>query len=361
MAELLVHDSPNGNAQAYVEQDGRVAYLYLAGDEMSGLGVRSCWVRNLLPAPDDMDVEGMKRGDAPLLPRAFCRHPEGAPPLRGDRLRLVWLEEGDAAALLEGDDLLAVIPAWSGQGGFHGYARDCVGESPLAWELGPENAMHERVRQAEEAWAAWDAEPGPWPALQEAAIAALAAQLGPHSNYYAIDGGAWPPTAMVRIPVQGGAAFVTVGMCQRPQPMVEMAYEDPAPYRRIELGLCISSEVDAALQRRLAEYVAGQARLPWAKHTWLGDGHTLPCDALGEESPMAAVLLRAHPPEAPPLNLPDYRGDPVTVLWMVPVTAAERELAMREGSESLARRLAGEGRGWMYRPPRRGWRSLFRR
>ncbi|MFL5385305.1 MAG: suppressor of fused domain protein [Longimicrobiaceae bacterium] len=361
MSELLVHDSPNGNAQAYVEQDDRVAYLYLAGDETSGLGVRSCWVRNLAPAPDDVDVEAMKRGEAPLLPRAHCRHPGGAPPLEPGGLRIVWLEEGDAAALLQGDELLAVIPGWSGHGGFHGYARDCVGQSPLAWELGPENAMHERVRRAEEAWAAWDAEPGPWPPLQEAATAALAAQLGPYSNYYAIDGGAWPPTAMVRIPVREGAAFVTVGMCQRPQPVVERVHADPAPYRRIELGICVSSEVDAGLQRRLSEYMAGQARLPWVKHTWLGDGHTIPCSAFGGESPMAAVLLLARPPEAPVLSLPTHRGDPVTVLWMVPITAAERELAMREGSGSLVRRLAGEGRGWMYRPPRRGWRSRFGR
>ncbi|HET7229418.1 MAG TPA: suppressor of fused domain protein [Longimicrobium sp.] len=236
-----------------------------------------------------------------------------------------------------------------------------MGKSPVAWELRPENAMHERVRRAEAAWAAWEREPGPWPALRERALAALEARLGPPSNHYAIDGGAWPPTAMLRIPVRDGAAFVTLGMCQRPQPRVETRHEDPAPYRRIELGLCVSSGVDAALERRLAEYVAGQARLPWARHTWLGDGHTVPCDAFGEGSPFTAVLLLARPADAPAPCLPAYAGDPVTVLWMIPITAPEREMATRDGSGALARRLAGEGRGWMYRPPARGWRSLFRR
>lgn len=359
--ELLESGSPNGNAYALVEQDDRVAYLYLSGDEESGLGTRSCWVRNLAAAPETVDREGMMRGEPPLLPRAFCRHPEGAPPLAPDHLRLVWLEEGDAVALLEGDELLAVIPAWSGQGGFHGYARDCVDQSPLAWPLDADNVMHERVRRAEEWWAAWGEEPGPWPALQERAMAALRGAMGPHSNYYAIDGGGFPATAMLRIPVRDGAAYVTLGMCQRPQPTVEMACDDPAPHRRIELGICVSQEVDAALARRLGEYVAAQSRLPWARHTWLGDGHTVLCGAFGEGSSMAAVLLLARPAGAPALALPAYRGDPVTLLWAVPITAAERELAMAEGSAALAPRLAAEGRGWMVRPPARGWRALFRR
>ena len=42
---LLEEVNPNGNVQALVEQEDRVAYLYLYSAEETGLPrVRSCWV-----------------------------------------------------------------------------------------------------------------------------------------------------------------------------------------------------------------------------------------------------------------------------------------------------------------------------
>jgi hypothetical protein len=149
-------------------------------------------------------------------------------------------------------------------------------------------------------------------------------------------------------------------------PGVERAFEDPAPHRRIELGIGLSSAVDAETERRVASWVGGQSGFPWMHHTWLGPGHTIPCSAFGEGSAVAAVLLREAPPGAPHVALPDFRGDPVRLLWGVPITAEERALAQREGSGALAARLDAAGRGWMYAPApppptRRSWTSFFRR
>jgi len=148
--------SPNGNIEAYVEQDDRCAYLYLhelrdASFEL-GFGMKSCWVRNLKPAPVSFSAADMRQGLAPMLPNASCAHPMGGNPLSKDALRIVWFEEGDAAAPLEGTSVLAIIPCWSGQKGFYGYARDCTAESPLAWPLTADNALMDRVRAAEEYW-----------------------------------------------------------------------------------------------------------------------------------------------------------------------------------------------------------------
>ena len=105
---LLVAVGPNGNIQAVVEADENVCYFYLFGAEGIDFGMRSVWVRNHSQAPVTLDVAHMKEGGPPKNPAAHCRHPEGLPPLRKEHLRVVWLPEGDGAALYESDELLAI-------------------------------------------------------------------------------------------------------------------------------------------------------------------------------------------------------------------------------------------------------------
>lgn len=337
--------SPNGNVQALVEQDERVAYFYLRGAPDTDFGLRSCWVRNLKPAPAELDVRSMKRGIPPMLPRQHCLYPMGARPLARDATRIVWLEEGDAAALLENDTVLAVIPAWSGAGGFAGYARECVAESPLCWPLAPDSVLHERIRLADAYWSSWDAPLSPWGAVQNKQLEVYATAIGAHEKYYAIDGGEWPPRALIRTQVSGGVAFTTVGLCLQPQPTVEMATDDPGPYRRIEMGMALASDMAKHFDRS-ASYLSGQSNLPWTTFSWLGPGHTVPCDALPGTG-FSAVLLLHSPPGSPVVSLPAFRGDPVKVLWAVAITEKERALAMEGGSDELVQRLTRAGVGWL--------------
>jgi hypothetical protein len=147
--EVLLHDvSPHGNLEAVVEQDHRVAHLYLRATENEDFGLKTCWVRNLAAAPDALDVAGMREGMAPMLPKEHCAYPQGQPPLDADRLRLLWLPEGDGVVLLEDDEMLAIIPGWSGYKGFEGYARDCVGTGPLCWKLETDDAWDQRISDA---------------------------------------------------------------------------------------------------------------------------------------------------------------------------------------------------------------------
>lgn len=346
--------SPNGNLEAYVEQDERVVVFFLHGAPETSFGLRSCWVRNLQPAPETLSVQDMRAGLAPLLPRQFCRHPAGAPLLsEADDVRVVWFEEGGAAALLAGQDVLAVIPSWSGQDDFDGYARDCIGEDPLCWELGTpqENALHERIARADEFWSSWETVPTPWPALHQRLCDAITQHLGPEDKYYAIDGGEWPPKAMLRIPRPGGAAFVTAGVSIRPQPRVELFTDEPQKLRRIELGIGLGAETPEGVCREVMGYPSGQANFPWSNFTWLGPYHTLPCDAFAAEDAdpaFTAVILLPDPVGVPRVTLPTYRGDPVNLLWMAPITEAERKFATDEGGEALAERLQEAGHGWMH-------------
>lgn len=338
---LLEETSPNGNVIGVVEQGAGVCYFYLKGD--GEFGVRSCWVRNLDPAPDVLDAARMRRGLPPLLVQGCCRHPAGAAPLHRGDLTLVWAEEGDSAALYDPEGLLAVIPFWSGHKGFSGYARDCLARNSLCWPLGTAatNAQFARYEHAREFWRSWDTAGGPWRGMQEASCRSIATALGPHSNYYGIDGGKWPPRALVRTPCRGDIFLTTVGLALRPQPGAEFHQDDSAVPRRIELGIRLQGILDDRSIMKVGAYVSGQCELPWLNHTFLGPGHTLPSDVFAELSGgrLDHALFVAHPIGFPPVDLPDFRGDPVTVLWLVPISAEERALAQVSGSRVLLERM----------------------
>ena len=354
---LLESTSPNGNVHAIVEEAHAAIHFYLFAPRITAFGVKSCWVRNLAPAPDELDFDLMKAGHAPMLPRRFCAHPAGAPrPNLGD-LEIVWFEEGDAAALLERDEVLAIIPAWSGTDGFHGLARDCVAESPLAWPLGSaeENPLFERVRRAREWWASWDG--NPWPDFQQRYLDVIESVFGTNPSYFAIDGDKWPPKALVRYRGLDHFTLITLGVALRPQPTIEQYTEDPSPYRRIELGLAIDASLAPDDARALASWLSAQSALPWEQHTWLGPGHTIgfgpdapdlvPAGPTG--TPFSAFLLHPSPPGVPSLQFPPLRGDPITLLWAIPITSSERALSQSQGSGEIVDRLAAAGHTWIHR------------
>ena len=111
---LLEAESPLCPITAIVEQDDRVAYLYLWGAEHTQYGTKTCWIRNLKPAPQKaLYPDGM----APIPSQAECKFPEGQAPLDKEKLHIVWTEEGDGAALFEGNELLTIIPSWGSMGG----------------------------------------------------------------------------------------------------------------------------------------------------------------------------------------------------------------------------------------------------
>lgn len=334
---LLEEYNPFGNIQAVVELASGACYFYLVGEPSTEFGTRSVWVRNLVAAPNGLDVVAMREGRAPLNPRDHTREPRGARAPRSSDLSVVWLPEGNGAALFERDTMVAIIPPWSGSGGFHGYAAACVGEGPLAWEMPRDGELIERFRDAERYWAAWDTD-AIWPDAGDAVIESINAALGQHSNYYAIDGGEWPPKAALRIPRPEGTVFVTAGVSLVPQPTVELYSDDWKALRRIELAAMLPSSWPDDAVKTFGKYLSAQSRLPWNVYAWLGAGHTIPCDSWRNPRYTAALLVRDHPVVGS-VEGAKVLGDPVSVLWFIPITDSERQLAMDEGSAALERRL----------------------
>ena len=336
--EVLLEDTnPFGNIQALVEVASGACHFYLVAHPSTEIGTKSVWVRNLVPAPNGLDVVAMREGRAPLNPREHTREPRGGRAPRASDLRVVWLPEGNGAALFERDSVIAIIPPWSGSGGCHGYAAACIGQGPLAWELPREPELIERFRDAERYWDAWDTG-AIWPGVNDAIIESIESALGRHSNYYAIDGGHWPPKAMLRIPRADGTILVTTGVSLIPQPSVELSSDDWRALRRIELAGMLPLGWPEDAVKRFGGYLSGQSRLPWNSYTWLGERHTIPCDSWRNPEYTAALLVRDHP-AAGAVKGVRVLGDPVTVLWFIPITESERQLAVDQGSMELERRL----------------------
>src|SRR5262249_37105605 len=144
MAETLLEEvNPNGNIQAVVESDDDVCYFYLFAAPDTQFGMKSVWVGNHSRAPEALEIERMQSGSSPRTRARHCRNPAGRASLAAEDMRVVWWQEGNGAALYERDEILAIIPPWSGNNGFYGYARGNIGDGPVAWELDPNNVLME--------------------------------------------------------------------------------------------------------------------------------------------------------------------------------------------------------------------------
>ncbi|CCP06659.1 suppressor of fused domain protein [Erwinia amylovora] len=341
---------------AIVEQDERTAYFYIwpAQALRTRFAVRGCWLRNLLPAPQQEDVAAIKQGIAPLLSAAYCRTLEAEPMLDPAAVQIVWEPSDDGAALWYQGQLLAVIPGWSlYQDKQVSYSAGCIKASPLTAPLGSAstNEYYAAAQQHRQFWRDWQ-DGQPWQSLQQEMLQCYQAQYGGSLKYYAIDQGNWPPMAVSQHYHQGSWYFFTLGMSVRPMPRVDFLYPHFASaHRRCELALAVDASVmteDSAVQ--MASALAGFAHMPWARLSWLGEGHTLD-SALAPVGFAGFVLSGLLAGDAGQFALPKRHGDQVNLLWAAPVTAPELEFARREtdGGQLLVARLLQYGCGHIFR------------
>ncbi|CAL1520363.1 suppressor of fused domain protein [Chitinophaga sp. MM2321] len=333
---LIEQANSRGTLYAVVEQDDRVAYFYLYPSELlsSKYSPRPCWLRNLQPAPEKKDVAAMKEGMAPMMERRFCNHPEGKEPLQKELITIVWMEEGDGAAMMYDGELLGVIPGWGlySEEKAVAYAADCIGadDDDLIFPLGTPatNILHKRVTQAIDFWKGWVEETSQqWSILQDQFIQAYEAAFGKTQQYYAIDGGQWPPMALAKYEQDDIVYLITLGVSIRPMPWVEILYSERAPgFRRMELAMAISKKDYPEEEiMKMAEIMSGLADRPWKQITWLGEGHTVSATELPD--PYDSLILSAALYTGPVINLPPMYGDAVNLYWLAPVTELERAYA----------------------------------
>ncbi|MFD2941188.1 suppressor of fused domain protein [Flavobacterium notoginsengisoli] len=329
--------SPSCPITAIVEQDNRTAYFYLFGDN-EDFGVKSCWIRNLSKAPEEIEVKLMEKGVPPMLTKEFCKFPEGQGRLSEKNLEIVWLEEGDGAALLENGEILCVIPSWGCDGGFYGYARDCTGEGSFAWELSEDNEMRKRVKNAVSFIKTWDKEENPFQSLQPKILNYYAEIFGESEKYYAIDNSEWPPKGLYVYEGKEKIVFATVAVSLRPQPKIEMYYEVPDKVNRIELGIILKSGLTNEQINNVASLISGITTIPWDYITFLAEGHTVEFQTGISEKFKYAVLTNKLK-LLPQINLPAFGNSETNFLWIVPVSDREWTVMKESGSQVILDKL----------------------
>ena len=343
---ILFQTSPFGSIDAIVQHDGRVVYFYLNGHSIDGqnrFGTRAVWVQNLVEAPYVLDEDEARSGIAPMLPRTCCKQTNPEPMPNPDHLEIIWFEEGNGAALRRKEtenaqaETLAVLPPWSGLEGFHGYAAGCVAESPLCWPMPDNPKLQQRIDAAAEFWKACESNDHPFANLQPKILAAYDQAFGfsersgkdePNdSHYFSIDGGKFPPRGLAHYPSAGVIATVGLSLCA--QPAVELFTDDPTNYRRIELAIRLTPAQmsDSELVESISGQLSSLASYPWRNLTWLGPGHTCGLAGIQTDSQSALLVPDAQISNATnhaPVSLPAFRGDPVNLLWLMPITAEQQ-------------------------------------
>jgi hypothetical protein len=348
---LLESLSPYGSRKVTVEYDGLTTAAYLHDDTSA---ISATWIANHRPAPAATDQARVNAGRAPLMPAARTKHPGGRPPLQPETLEVLWFEEGDGVAILEGGRPLAVIAGWSDMDrGMPGYSSDVIGQTPFGWSL--DDAMEglaPRIERSRSYWR-WRASPNGWSQFQQALLGHLQPRLGPGQNYWDASAGQQPQVGVTERPPGPGRPYTvlsTVGMsCQR-MPVVEQVLDDPSAYARIELAL--ATTLPSAQAARVFLWLA---TYPWHAVTWFGPGHSVRWYHEPSTFPLGggeAVLLLDAPgslsgPEPPDLSGFAFGGDPVRWLWIVPISERDRQLAKERGSAALVSRLVAQQRSWI--------------
>ncbi|MEM9413103.1 MAG: suppressor of fused domain protein [Planctomycetota bacterium] len=329
---LLFETSPYGSLDAIVQHDHRTIYFYLNGDE--SFGTRACWVRNLVQGPYVINQDDLQSGTPPLLPRTHCRT-SGPLPLPDPKdLHIVWFEEGNAAALFEKEQLIAVIPPWSGVDGFHGYALECVGESSIVWPLFQQESLLKRIHNAIQFWSQCGNESEhPFAQLQPKLLEAYNDRFGSEHTYYSLDGGNFPPRGAIAFDQTDELVILTVGMSFRPMPNVEMAVEQPAILRRIELGIRLPKKNSVGPIEPVLEQLSGLVAYPWIRQTWFGHGHTCQFDGFkdwfGSSFDTGQLITSQQLTVWKSLAMPEFRSDPIQLLWIVPTTSEDAQAFSR--------------------------------
>lgn len=329
---------PKTDTHALVQEENDCVYLYMyIRPDQDDQEIRASWVRNYGKAIDAVDKKAMDNGLQPRMPMKACAHPAGAPVFNPADLRIVFMEDGDGAALYEKDALLAVIPGWASSGEFTGYARDAVGTSPFAWELGTpaDNDIYGRVGKADAYWQSMQ-DGKTWEAFRDSHLASIEKAYGPHSEYLVVDSGYFPPKALVRVDKGGDTYIFTLGMSLLCQPSVEMFSQYPEGLRRAELAMGVKKDIFDLHRDQFIAYLAGLSDIPWNYTTFLADGHTVLFDINGKfKNRFSNALLLEGENSFGERLYGDFRGDTVNLLWVVPINGIHQKYAEEKGNDGL--------------------------
>lgn len=111
---FLSEQHPDSRRWGIVEDDGASVWLYLTEPDSTKL-VAHCWLCNRVPAPAQITLD-RERGGAPIAPISHVISGEPSPALAAERIRFIWGNDGQAVAVLYGEEVLGFIAQPEGPG-----------------------------------------------------------------------------------------------------------------------------------------------------------------------------------------------------------------------------------------------------
>jgi hypothetical protein len=327
---LLWAQYPDGRYGAVVQSDGQVVYFAiqkLYDGQPADVPSRWVWVRNLRPAPLMFAEPSPGSTRLPLMAESYCVHPKGLPALNLDRTRIVWFEQGIGAMLVEGDQVLAIVPPQPNQV-LPGFSAECRQANAFALSLDDDDLYLPMAERLPEYWAEW-ATSKPFTSWHAAATASISQDLGQITQEFALTSDIWPPLRVAQVANPRGESFlVTIGMGLRCQPMVERELLNFTDHQRLELAVPIPQGTLAEAVETMAGWLAGLARYPWHHETCflptqklstLAPRTASPVEALGSkiELTLTAESQAAASMDRKMCRLPNYRQQTVNLIWLL--------------------------------------------
>ena len=332
---LAESDSPVCPIRAYAEQTENAVYFYLFNYIADAPGnVKTCWVCNRKPAPDALTAENWPRGTAPMMPRSGVKHDLNGIDISPEGLKILWFETGDSALLMQKGNVLAVIPPWSGYKDFHGYARYAAGTQPYAWEMNEQarDAMLDRAFRGDMFWEK-TADGSYWPEAQAFHLRVTERFFGKHTQYYAIDEGKFPPRAVIEGKKDGVVYGFTAGISHFVMPQIEMYVKNANEHHRIEFGFAVKENI-SAIRMEAYNCFMSLAKCIHRDLTFFAHGHTNTWNGIPGFHAFLFVNARAlRGIEAPAYG--NAGGDPVNLLWAVPITKEEYDFVVKTNINEL--------------------------
>lgn len=329
---LLFLESPLCPIAAEVIQNEESVYFYLydLNFEEERLEVRSaCWIKNLVEAPDQFDLDLMEEGRPPLMPKEYIKETMDFEPYHEEDLEIVWSKEGHIAGLYHKGEVICVIPSWATPSQMSGYSKYCNSDSIVAWELTDENALIPRLEEGREFWNQDFTRT--WREYSESLINDLHEQYGASKQCFEINKDSFPSRYLITQEEETTQYAFTVGMGMFAMPNTDQYIDDYESRAYCELAF--AWEKDSLSEEELHtifSQMAGLSNLPWNAIDYMGHGHTI--DFLIEGYPYA-ILLRNETIKGQPEYEIEKQG--ICMNWIVPITKEEFQ-AMQEAKTNTA-------------------------
>ena len=270
----------------------------------------------------------MRDGQSAPVPAKFCNDSTPSE-LNPSELEVVFLEEGDSAALFYQNKIIAAIPAWGiTSDGTLGYSAELSSQfmdtKPLS-EMPKE--LLDRILAARKFWENWQL-PGTEVQYFETYYSALQNTFGEHAYHAPIETEKWPPKIVYIFEKPEATIFATVGTSILAQPCLEPYNATSQALRRFEVAMALSPEI---MNEVPLEYIVSLLRdiafAPWLQMMWFGANQALlyPLKLPENQSgkPYVALLFTKAELGAPKPKFPAYRGDEINFLWAIPITESE--------------------------------------